>query len=137
MKDQKKNTQITYAIATLAIILCVSLLLFRKENSNNSGNKQGGNNSQFNGGNGTSPEGNPQGKGPDLSNIDYASIAQKLNVTEDKVKEAFTVADGERLNLENVASTLGISAADLRTAMGIPEMGPPKAEEKETSDSSN
>ncbi|NMB91344.1 hypothetical protein GYA37_00680 [candidate division WWE3 bacterium] len=136
MKDQKNKTQIMYAVITIAIVICVSLLICRKGNSTNpgTGNKQG-ENAQFKGGDKTPPEGAPQGKGFDPNNIDYALIAQKLNLTEDKVKEVLTVKAGEQLNLENAATTLGVSVADLRTAMGIPEMGSPRSEE--TNNSSN
>lgn len=61
-------------------------------------------------------------KGFDPNNIDYASIAQKLNLTEDAVKAALTVETGQRLDIENAATTLGVSTDALREAMGIPDM---------------
>jgi hypothetical protein len=77
--------------------------------------------SQFQGGN----QGNNKGAF-DASNIDYAAAAQKLNINEDSLRTAMTVELGQRLNLESVATTLGVNIVDLRTALGMPEMGPPK-----------
>lgn len=51
--------------------------------------------------------------------IDYASIAEKLNLSEDVVKDALTTTDGQRPNLEEAAATLGVSVDALRDAMGI------------------
>lgn len=51
--------------------------------------------------------------------IDYALIAEKLNLSEDVVRDVLTTTEGQRPNLEEAAATLGVSVDALREAMGI------------------
>lgn len=114
MEDRKINKNVLYAVVLGMLVLGVGAFVASRGSLGPVvGNKMGA-------GKEVPPEG--QRKGPDFSNLDYASVATKLNLTEEAVKAALTVESGKRLDLEEAATTLGVSVADLRTAMGIPEM---------------
>lgn len=63
----------------------------------------------------------PQEVGSERPSLDinYASIAEKLNLSEDVVRDALTTTEGQRPNLEEASATLGVSVDALRDAMGI------------------
>lgn len=50
--------------------------------------------------------------------IDYAEASKKLNIAEETLREALSVNEGQRPNLQSVATKLGISIEDLRDALG-------------------
>lgn len=75
-------------------------------------------------GSGTPPEGG--GRGFEGRDIDYAAVAEKLGLAKEDVENALTFEPGEGLNLESAAEALGVTIEDLRSALGVPEMGPPE-----------
>lgn len=74
-------------------------------------------------GQGNGPQGSGRPNPSGMPQMDYATAATKLGVTEAALKAAMEGTDGKRVTLAEAAKTLGVTEEALRTALGIPEGG--------------
>jgi hypothetical protein len=71
------------------------------------------------------PEGGVPGDMPSFPEVDLATAAAELGVTEQQLSEALGDLSQGPMDLAAAAEQLGVSEESLREALGFPEGGPP------------
>lgn len=73
------------------------------------------------------PQGGIRGERPAMPEIDYATAAAKLGVTEEQLEAAIGESGRGPMDMTAAAQQLGVSEDDLREALGFPAGGPPRS----------